>query len=103
MMIRIYDLTGRSRGAALALGAAALGLGMVVLAFGIVLLIGVAVVGTIAAGGVLLYRSLTGRGTSDLPRGHDPELDPSLEVFPDQRTAPPLPHSPTRPQTGEPD
>jgi hypothetical protein len=103
MMIRIYGVNVRSRPAAIALAAAALALGAVLLAFGVILLIGVAAVGTVVGGGVLLYRSLTGRTGSHLPHGRDPELDPSLEVFADHRTARPLPDPRTRSQTGEPD
>jgi hypothetical protein len=96
MMLRIYGLNVRSRPAAIALAATALAVGAVFVAFGIVLLIGLAAVGTVVGTGVLLVRSLTGRGGG---QRHAPrqaaELDPSLEVFPTQSGARP-PHDPAR-------
>jgi hypothetical protein len=97
MMIRIYGLNVRSRPAAIALAAAALAAGAVFVAFGIFLLIGLAAVGTAVSAGVLLFRSLTGRGTGRLHRPpSDSELDPSLEVFPADTTAQQPPHNPAR-------
>lgn len=96
IMLRVYGLTVRSRPAAIALAATALAVGAVFVAFGIVLLVGLAAVGAVVGASVLLFRSLTGRGSGRLhaPR-HDAELDPSLEVFPSQSAAQP-PHDPAR-------
>lgn len=91
MMIRIYGLNVRSRAAAIALAAAALAVGAVFVAFGIFLLLGLAAVGTVVGAGVLVFRALTGRGTSHLrPPARHLDLDPSLEVLPppDKLTSP---------------
>jgi hypothetical protein len=84
-VIRIYSLNARSRPAAIALAAAAIAVGAVFVAFGVFLLLGLAAVGTVVGAGVLLFRALTGRTPR---RIHvppiDPELDPTLEVFPTQ-------------------
>jgi hypothetical protein len=97
IVIRIYSLNLRSRPAAIALAAAALAVGAVFVAFGIFLLIGLAAVGTVVGAGVLLFRSLTGRGTGRLHRpSADLELDPSLEVFPADTAARQPPHNPAR-------
>ncbi|MFN2564365.1 MAG: hypothetical protein ABR499_05055 [Gemmatimonadaceae bacterium] len=85
MMIRIYGLNAPSRPAAIALAAAALAVGAVFVAFGIVLLLGVAAIGTVVGAGVVVFRRLTGRGSVRIPAARfDTELDPSLEVFPEQ-------------------
>jgi hypothetical protein len=104
MMIRIHGLNIRSRPAAIALAAAALAVGAVFVAFGVLLLLGLAVLGTVVGAGVLAFRSLTGRGTEPLRTPHaDPELDPSLEVFPPQSAAQPPPHKLTSSQAHKPE
>ncbi|MDQ3995946.1 MAG: hypothetical protein M3303_02895 [Gemmatimonadota bacterium] len=88
MMIRIYGLGVRSRPAAIALAAAAVAVGAVFLAFGIVLLLGLAAVGTVLGAGVLVFRTLTGRGADRLHPRREVDLDPTLEVFPTDVAAP---------------
>jgi hypothetical protein len=96
-MIRIYGLTARSRPARIALAAAAIAVGAVLVTFGVFLLLGLAAVGTVVGAGVLLFRALTGRPTRRIHGPPiDPELDPSLEVFPEQSAAQPPPHNPAR-------
>lgn len=79
MKVHVVQLGARNRAAAAALGVAALVIGGVLLALGITLLAGVVVVGGAVAGGVMLYRRLTGRAG---PRSRA-RLDPSMEVFAD--------------------
>jgi hypothetical protein len=87
VIIRMYGFNVRSRPAAIALAAAALAVGAVFVAFGIFLLLGLAAVGTLVGAGVLLLRSLTA-GTGRLRRPPtNADLDPSLEIFPADRTA----------------
>jgi hypothetical protein len=99
MIVRIYGIDARSRPAAIALAAVALAAGAVLLAIGIVLLLGVAAVGTVIGGGVMLLRAITGRGRPRLDASRA-GLDPALEVYPvDPAAAKPLPpsgaHKPT--------
>ncbi len=102
MIVRIQGINIRNRPAAIALAAAALGAGFVLLAFGIVLLLGVAAIGTVIGGGIMVFRAITGRGRPRLDASHE-GLDPTLEVFPaDAAAAKALPLSqarkPTRPE-----
>jgi hypothetical protein len=79
-------ITGSNRTATVGLAVAALTLGAVFLALGLTLLLGIAIVGTVAAAGVMLYRRLTGRGVYPIAGGSGATnahgLDPSMEVFP---------------------
>jgi hypothetical protein len=83
MIVRIQGIDIRNRPGAIALAAVALAAGALLLTFGILLLIGVAAIGTVLGGGIMLFRAITGR------RGHrlrtpDAPLDPALEVFVDE-------------------
>jgi hypothetical protein len=99
MIVRIHNISVRSRPAAIALAAAALAGGAVFIAFGIVLLLGLAAIGSAVGAGVLLVRALTGRRGGRLHGAPHLELDPALEVFPiDQEAPTPLPpHKRTTP------
>jgi len=82
---RIIQVKTTNRFATIALAAAAVAVGGLFLVFGLMLLLGLAAVGTLFGGGVLLFHRLTGR----LPRflgGGAPSirsLDPALEVHAD--------------------
>ena len=93
MIVRIHGIDVRTRPGAIALAAVALAVGAVLLAFGIVLLLGVAAIGTVVGGVVLVARAISGRGAGRLHGpGANTELDPALEVFPvDHAAAKPLP------------
>lgn len=91
MIVRIQGIHVRNRPAAIALAAVALAVGAAFLGLALVLLLGLAAVGTVIGGGVMLFRAITGRGRPrlDPPRAG---LDPALEVFPvDAAAATPLP------------
>jgi hypothetical protein len=103
-VIRIYSLNTRSRPARIALAVAALAVGAVFVAFGVFLMLGLAAVGTVVGAGVLLFRVLTGRTSRRIHAPPiDPELDPSLEVFPEPSAAEPPPHKLTSPQADKPE
>lgn len=89
--MRSYRIDIRSRAAAIALGIAVVGIGIIVISFGIALLVGVAVVAFVLAGGAMLLRKIFGRRPAPPVRGSGvPRFDPSLEVFPPEpRELPP--------------
>ena|SRR5687767_4361083 len=81
--MRSYQLSVRSRAGAIALGIAVVVIGIVVIVSGIALLIGVALIGVILAGGAILLRKLFGERTPPpVRRTRGPGFDPALEVFP---------------------
>lgn len=81
--MRSYRVNVRSRAAAIALGIAVVGVGIVVISFGIALLVGVAVVAFVLAGGAMLLRKIFGRRPAPpVRRAGVARFDPSLEVFP---------------------
>jgi uncharacterized protein (DUF58 family) len=100
--LRLYGINVRSRPAAIALAAAALAVGAVFVAFGIVLLLGLAAVGIVVGAGVMIFRSLTGRGVGRLHPTRDIDLDPELEVHRSVSAAQPPPHKLTSPQGHKP-
>lgn len=87
--MKIYSLTIRNRAAALALTLAVLGAGAALLVVGLALLAALAVAGGVLGAGILAYRALRGERTPPVrssPRAAG-QLDPALEVFPDQAAA----------------
>ena len=81
--MRSYQLSIRSRAGAIALGIAVVVIGIVVIASGIALLIGVALIAAIVAGGAMLIRKLFGHRTPPAVRRTSAAgFDPALEVFP---------------------
>lgn len=84
-MQRIIQVKTTSRFATIALAAAAIAAGGLFLVFGLMLLLGLAAVGTLVGGGVLLFHRLTGRLPRFLGGGAAPgrPLDPALEVHED--------------------
>lgn len=84
-MQRMIQVRTTNRFTTIALATAAIAVGGLFLVFGLMLLLGLAAVGTLVGGGVLLFHRLTGR----LPRflgGGAPSgrpLDPALEVHVD--------------------
>ena len=94
--MKVYTLTGRTRGAPLLLGFAALAVGAALLVVGIFVLAGIALVGGILGTGILAWRQLRGR-RAPLPTHSQRRyggLDPALEVFP-ERQAIPSPQDPS--------
>lgn len=83
----VYSVTVRNRAAALVLTLAILGAGAALLVLGLALLAALSVAGGVMAVGVLAYRALRGgaRQPGAVGRVGAMELDPSLEVFPDNR------------------
>ena len=81
--LSVHRVSVRGRAAAIAMGIAALVVGGVLLVLGVTLLLGLLVAGVVLGAGVLAYRRLTGRRLT--PRDTNPrrDLDPALEVFPD--------------------
>lgn len=91
--MRSYRVNIRSRAAAIALGIAVVGIGIIVISFGIALLVGVAVVAFVLAGGAMLLRKIFGRRpASPVRQAGVQRFDPSLEVFPPETHELP-PHS----------
>jgi membrane protein implicated in regulation of membrane protease activity len=78
-----YRLSLRGRAAAIATGIAALVVGGLMLVLGVTLLLGVLVASVVVGAGVLAYRRLTGRMPTLRDRSPRRDLDPALEVFPD--------------------
>jgi len=114
MLIRFSRPSGpnnpvRGRLQTYALVAAALAAGALLIAFGLIVLAGLAVVGTVAGGGIGLYHRVTGRwpkflrvqtyvgpiGSAGPASGAVHGLDPSKEVFPPAGESPRLPRSPS--------
>jgi hypothetical protein len=82
--MRIYKLEGGSSGGVrgAALGFVVIGVGFLLLGIGLTLLLGVALVGAVIGGGVMLYRRLTGQPIFRVGGVRaDSRPDPSLEVF----------------------
>ena len=78
-----YRLGLRGRAAAIAMGVAALVIAGVLLLLGVTLLLGLVVVGVVIGAGVLAYRRLTGGRRTLRNASPRRDLDPALEVFPD--------------------
>ena len=84
--MQVYTFSTKNRLVAVLAALVVLGAGAALLLVGLALLAGVAVVGGVLGAGMLAYRALRGQNQSTL-RGSPPwtTLDPSLEVFPEQR------------------
>ena len=81
--MRSYRLSVRSRAGAIALGIAVVVLGFVVIVSGLALLVGIALIAGLLAGGAVLFRKAFGRPVPPTVRqGQAQRFDPSLEVFP---------------------
>jgi len=83
MHVRVYRLGTKNRAATVALIAAALAIGAVLIAFGLMLLLALAAAATVIGAGTVLYSRLTGRRPRLLRTEPREQLDPRLEVFPD--------------------
>ena len=87
--MQVYTFSTKNRVVALLATLAILGAGAALLLLGLALLAGVAVVGGVLGTGLVAYRML--RGQKRAPLSHTATrtgLDPSLEVFADQRAIP---------------
>jgi hypothetical protein len=84
MQVRVYGFGTKNRLATIALIAAALAIGAVLVAFGLVLLLGLATAGLVVGSGLMIYHRLTGRGPMIQRWRPREELDPALQVFPDE-------------------
>jgi hypothetical protein len=86
--MRIYSLSVRNRSSGLLLALAVLGAGAALLLVGVALLATLAVAGAVVGSGVALYARLRGRNRPALGNAglavtaFDPALDPVREVFP---------------------
>jgi hypothetical protein len=84
--MQVYTFSAKNRLVAALAALVVLGAGAALLLVGLALLAGLAVAGGVIGSGVLAYRAL--RGKSSAPVGGlsvTSTLDPSLEVFPEQR------------------
>ena len=82
----VYTFSTRNRGLGLLAGLLLLGAGALFLLLGVALLAGIAVVGGLLGTGIMAYRMLRGRPAAPLRRSPSASgLDPSLEVFAEQR------------------
>ena len=85
----VYTFSSKNRVVALLATLVVLGAGAALLLLGLALLAGVAVVGGVLGTGFVAYRMLRGEKRGPLPRSAPRAgLDPSLEVFSDQRAIP---------------
>jgi hypothetical protein len=82
--MRVYTLSVRNRAVATLLVLAAIGLGVAFLAIGFAVLAGLAVGGAVLGTGAAIYNRLRGRQPTTIAPS-EPSLDPSLEVFPEER------------------
>jgi hypothetical protein len=83
-MIRVYSMRARNGPAAFALAAVVLAVGALLVALGLLLLLGLVAIGAAIGTGAVLFRALTGRGRR---RVWYRDLDPSLEIFPNDSAA----------------
>jgi hypothetical protein len=79
--MRVYQITVRNKGAAIAIGAMAVVVGGALIAIGLTLFAGLALGGAALGAGALVFRRLTGRPTVR-------PLDPAQEVFPPAQARP---------------
>ena len=87
--MQVYTFSTKNRAIALLGALVVLGAGAALLLLGLALLASVAVVGGVLGTGLIAYRMLRGKRSEPLPRSSASSgLDPSLEVFPDQRAIP---------------
>ena len=98
--MQVYTFSTKNRVVALLATLVVLGAGAALLLLGLALLAGVAVVGGVLGTGFVAYRMLRGEKRAPLPHAARTGLDPSLEVFTDQRAIPDQvtskPNDPTR-------
>ena len=84
--MQVYTFSTKNRVVAVLATLVILGAGAALLLLGLALLAGVAVVGGVLGAGFVAYRTLRGEKRGPLPHGAARTgLDPSLEVFSDQR------------------
>ena len=87
--MQVYTFSTKNRAVALLGALIVLGAGAALLLVGLALLASVAVVGGVLGTGIIAYRALRGKRGAPLPRSSASSgLDPSLEVFPDRRAIP---------------
>jgi hypothetical protein len=87
--MQVYTFSTKNRIVALLATLVILGAGAALLLLGLALLAGVAVVGGVLGTGLVAYRMLRGDKRAPLPHASaGTGLDPSLEVFADQRAIP---------------
>lgn len=87
--MQVYTFSTKNRVVALLATLVILGAGAALLLLGLALLAGVAVVGGVLGSGFIAYRMLRGGKRGPLPPASARTgLDPSLEVFADQRAIP---------------
>ena len=92
--MQVYTFSTTNRVVALLATLVILGAGAALLLLGLALLAGVAVVGGVLGSGFIAYRMLRGEKRAPLPHASPRTgLDPSLEVFAEQRTIPDQPTS----------
>jgi hypothetical protein len=80
--MRVYSLTLRNRFGAMLFVLGIIGLGAAMLFVGFAVLAMLAAGGAVLGTGVAIYNRLRGRNTDPRRAIRDPQLDPSLEVFP---------------------
>ena len=81
--MRVYSLTLRNRFGAMLFVLGIIGLGAAMLFVGFAVLAMLAAGGAVLGTGVAIYNRLRGRNADPRRRAiRDPQLDPSLEVFP---------------------
>ena len=87
--MQVYTFSTKNRVIAVLATLVVLGAGAALLLLGLALLAGVAVVGGVLGTGLVAYRLLRGEKRAPLPRSSASQgLDPSLEVFADERAIP---------------
>ena len=87
--MQVYTFSTKNRVVALLATLVILGAGAALLLLGLALLAGVAVVGGVLGSGFIAYRMLRGGKRGSLPHASARTgLDPSLEVFAEQRAIP---------------
>jgi 4-hydroxybenzoate polyprenyltransferase len=80
--MRVYSLTLRNRFAATLFVLGMIGLGAAMLFVGFAVIALLAAAGAVLGTGAAIYNRLRGRNTDARHVFRDPQLDPSLEVFP---------------------
>ena len=83
--MQVYTFSTRNRVVALLATLVVLGAGAALLLLGLALLAGVAIAGGVIGSGVLAYRWLRGKSAAPLQGSPKAGLDPSLEVYAEQR------------------
>ena len=86
--MRVYSLTLRNRFAATLFVLGMIGLGAAMLFVGFAVIAVLAAAGAVLGTGAAIYNRLRGRNADSRYAIRDPQLDPSLEVFPTRDAIP---------------